>query len=61
MMDQTGSEKVSRPPGWSITVLSTVFNKAVFLSYAFTLDPYNPKTFKFKNAILEFAFWARVI
>ncbi len=31
-----------RPPGGSITVFSTVFNKAVLLSYALTLDPYNP-------------------
>ncbi len=28
--------------GGSITVFSTVFNKAVLLSYAFSLDPYNP-------------------
>ena len=32
------------PPGWgSIIVFSTFFNKAVILSYAFTLGPYNPK------------------
>ena len=31
-----------RPPGGSITVFSTRFNKVVWLSYAFTLDPYNP-------------------
>ncbi len=31
-----------RPPGGSITVFSTLFNKAVLLSHAFTLDPYNP-------------------
>ena len=31
-----------RPPGGSITVFSTLFNKADLLSYAFTLDPYNP-------------------
>ncbi len=34
---------VLRPPGGSITVFSTLFNKADLLSlYAFTLDPYNP-------------------
>ena len=31
-----------RPPGGSITVFSTFFNKAVLLSYALTLGPYNP-------------------
>ena len=32
-----------RPPGGgSITVFRTLFNKAVLLLYAFTLDPYNP-------------------
>ncbi len=30
-----------RPPGGSITVFSALFNKAVLLSYAFALDPYN--------------------
>ncbi len=34
-----------RPTGGSITVFNTLFNKAVLLSYAFTLDPYNPMVY----------------
>ncbi len=35
-------QKHLRIPGGSITVFSALFNKAVSLSYAFVLDPYNP-------------------
>ena len=31
-----------RPPGGSITVFSTLFDKAVLLSYALAFDTYNP-------------------
>ena len=39
-----------RPPGGgSITVFSAFFNKAVLLSYAFTLDPYSQSNQGFRQ------------
>ncbi len=44
--------------GGSITVFSTLFNKAVLLSYAFTLDPYNPMVL-YTTGSLKFPSWAK--
>ncbi len=37
-----GPLKAMHQGGGSVAVFSTLFNKAVLLSYAFTSDPYNP-------------------
>ena len=48
-----------RPPGGrSITVFSALFNKAVLLSSAFALDPYNPMVL-YPTGPLKFPSWAK--
>ncbi len=50
--------QILRPPGGFITVFSTLFNKAVLLSYAFTLGPYNPMV-PYPTGPLKYPSWVK--